>query len=155
ERAKLKSRSKESTRISSLSNSRKRQWGADNRRPLPSVTERSGPHAVAFARLAILTTVGAWLAFVLTTAWRAVTSGGISLTLVLEAGAYIGIVSLLCCSSLAYLACRVGFLNRVRDHRRTPRAELDAFYATHSPTLSVLVPAFREEARIIRKTLLS
>ena len=117
---------------------------------------KEGTKSIALARIAVVTTVAACLAFVVTTIWRVSgTYGGPGLGLILDAITYIAIITLLSCSSLAYLIARIGCFVRAGAHRRTARAELDGFYAEHAPKLTVLVPSYREEPRIIRKTLLS
>ncbi len=68
---------------------------------------------------------------------------------------YLFIVSLLTASTLAYLLSRLGYLYRVRVHHRAGRGELDDFFERETPTLTVLVPSYQEEARVIRTTLLS
>ena len=46
---------------------------------------------------------------------------------------------------------RIGYLERLADRRSFPAAEVDG----EEPTLTILVPAFREEPEVVRKTLLS
>jgi cellulose synthase/poly-beta-1,6-N-acetylglucosamine synthase-like glycosyltransferase len=72
-----------------------------------------------------------------------------------EAGVYLLVMSLLTASALAYLVCRLGAMYRSREHRRVPRAVLDRFFASRAPRLTVLVPSYKEEARVVRNTLLS
>ena len=73
----------------------------------------------------------------------------------LEAVFYLVVVTLLTGSSIAYLSTRLGFFYRIRAHKRVPRARLDEFFDQPSPALTVLVPSYREDARVIRSTLLS
>ena len=73
----------------------------------------------------------------------------------IEAVAYIGVVTLLATSSCAYLLSRLGYLSRIRSYRRTPRAVLDSMYDEVNPSLTIIVPSYREEPRVIRQTLLS
>ncbi|MFZ4433749.1 MAG: glycosyltransferase family 2 protein [Microthrixaceae bacterium] len=68
---------------------------------------------------------------------------------------YFAIATLLTGSSLAYLFARLGYLYRTRDHHRVPRATIDDFFTESEPSLTVLVPSYREDGRIIRQTLLS
>jgi cellulose synthase/poly-beta-1,6-N-acetylglucosamine synthase-like glycosyltransferase len=68
---------------------------------------------------------------------------------------YVVVVSMVAASSLAYLTSRMGFFHRARAHRRVPRAELEWFMSSRAPSLTVLVPSYREDARTIRMTLLS
>ena len=116
------------------------------------ITERR----VAAGRLAIIVTVVAWLGYLVF--WlvregfgnRTATSGTLA-----EAIVYLVTVTLLTSSALAYLSSRLGFFYRVRNHRRAPRAVLDDFYARKMPTLTVIVPSYREDEDVIRNTLLS
>lgn len=104
-------------------------------------------------RAAVAITFALWVVFVVITIGRLFTSRDI--VFFGEAATYLVIVTLLTGSALAFLASRVGYLYRARQHRRTPRAALDAFWADAHPTLTVLVPAYREEARVVAKTLMS
>ena len=73
----------------------------------------------------------------------------------LETIVYVGITSVLALSALLYLVARQGALYRSRAHRRVPRAVIDSFFDTTLPTMTVLVPSYREEIAVVRKTLLS
>ena len=68
---------------------------------------------------------------------------------------YVVIMSFLTFSSLMYLLARQGALYRSRAHRRVPRALIDDSFDTALPTMTVLVPSYREEIATVRKTLLS
>lgn len=120
---------------------------------MPPVSERR----VAFARLAIVLTVVSWAIYTGYWFWTEfVLKVATSLRLEVEAVAYVFVVTLLSISSLAYLACRLGFLNRARAHNRMPRAVIDEYYFREChPSLTVIVPSYREEPQIIRNTLLS
>ena len=72
-----------------------------------------------------------------------------------EAVVYLVVVTLLTASALAYLICRLGFFYRGRDHRRVPRAALDEFFARSHADTHLIVPSYKEEARVVRNTLLS
>jgi cellulose synthase/poly-beta-1,6-N-acetylglucosamine synthase-like glycosyltransferase len=109
--------------------------------------------SIAFGRAAVATTVVLWLVFVVITIGRLFVSHDI--VFFGEASSYLVIMTLLTGSALAFLASRIGFMYRSQRHRRVPRAQLDAFWQDAHPTLTVLVPAYREDARIVRKTLLS
>jgi cellulose synthase (UDP-forming) len=54
-----------------------------------------------------------------------------------------------------YLVARQGSLYRSRAHRRIPRAVIDDSFDAALPTMTVLVPSYREEIATVRKTLLS
>ena len=64
-------------------------------------------------------------------------------------------MSLLACSALAYLITRLGYYSRTRSHRRATRAELSQPFERSAPSLTVLVPSYQEDERVIRMTLLS
>ena len=65
------------------------------------------------------------------------------------------LVSLLTLSAVAYLLARLGHLQRIRSHRRVPRAVIDALFDVTNPTLTAIIPSYKEERRVIRQTLLS
>ncbi len=135
----------------------KRQWGGDRReRPSSVLPPPISDRRVAFARLAIVATVLAWVGYLVSWLASEFISGGASSTrLGVEAVLYLLVVSLLTGSALAYLICRLGYLLRSRDHRRVPRAALDEFFSRSMPTMTVITPSYREEARVVRTTLLS
>lgn len=107
-------------------------------------------------RAAIVVTVVAWITYVVIWVDREflehnrVTPFGH-----LAAETYLAMVTLLAISSMAYLISRQGYFYRARAHRRTPRALLDDFYDQNAPRVTVLVPSYREEAHVIKATLLS
>jgi cellulose synthase (UDP-forming) len=135
---------------------RRRQWGADRREPaLPAVPAQATGRALSAARFAIFVTVAGWLAFLVTTLSNAFFGDDFSIRFAFDAVVYITVVTLLAGSALAYLLARVGFLYRTREHQRTPRATIDSFFSTSSPSVTVLVPSYREEPSVVRETLLS
>ena len=110
--------------------------------------------AMSGARFALFLTLAAWVAYFVEQVQRYLdhpfgTRGTI------EAVVYLLLVTLLTASAAAYLLARLGYLQRVRDHRRTPRALIDAAFDESNPTLTVIVPSYREEPRVIRQTLLT
>src|SRR5438093_8152178 len=136
-------------------NQPRRQWGSDRRTPLPPVSDPPSERTLTLNRIAIIVTITSWLAYVVTTVVGQVVTFGASMRFMGEAFSYVAVVTLLTCSALAYLLARHGFLHRTRAHRRTPRAIIDEFYEDSQPSLTVLVPSYREDARVIRQTLLS
>ena len=135
----------------------RRQWGADNRQvPLPTVPPPVSDRTIANARLAILVAVLAWLVYVSSVVINQFLLGGATnRRFVLEAAFYLVVVTLLTGSSIAYLSTRLGFFYRSRAHKRVPRARIDEFFDQPARSLTVLVPSYREDARVIRMTLLS
>lgn len=133
----------------------RRQWGADSHAdPMPVVPRVSGDWAMAFGRAAVVVTVAAWAALVVTVLNGQVegVSGHAGL---LETVGFLVAVSLLAASAVAYLVGRLGFYYRARQHRRVPRALLDEFFAARRPSLTALVPSYQEEPGVILMTLLS
>jgi cellulose synthase (UDP-forming) len=68
---------------------------------------------------------------------------------------YLALVSVLVYGSLVYLVARWGHLVRLACHRRASEAELAAFRLQPVPAVTILVPSYKEDARVVRKTLLS
>jgi cellulose synthase (UDP-forming) len=68
---------------------------------------------------------------------------------------YLALVSVLVYGSLVYLFARWGHLARLASHRPASDAELAAFRAQGVPSVTILVPSYKEDARVVRKTLLS
>lgn len=67
------------------------------------------------------------------------------------------LVGMLIYGGLVYQLARLGYLHRLKHHRPASQAELDAFLSSTPalPSLAVLVPAYKEDPRVVRKTLLS
>ena len=107
-------------------------------------------------RTAIVVTAVAWIAYVVVWVDREfLEHNGVTPFGHLAAETYLAMVTLLTVSSMAYLISRQGYFYRARAHRRTPRALLDDFYDKASPRVTVLVPSYREEAHVVKATLLS
>ncbi|HEY2332775.1 MAG TPA: EAL domain-containing protein [Acidimicrobiales bacterium] len=106
--------------------------------------------------MAIVLTVCAWFAYlVLTIIQQFVEGQASSARLVIEAIVYLLVVTALTASAMAYLITRIGFFYRSRAHHRAPRAAIDHFFTKSVPTVTVLVPSYQEDERVIRQTLLS
>jgi cellulose synthase/poly-beta-1,6-N-acetylglucosamine synthase-like glycosyltransferase/chitodextrinase len=137
---------------------RRKQWGGDRRssRAMPMVPKPVSDIRVAMGRLAIIVTVSAWLAYVVT--WffddffHPGSENAVART---EEILYLLIVTLLTVSALAYLLARLGFFYRTRTHHRATRASLDQYYDARRPTLTTIIPSYQEDERVIRTTLLS
>src|SRR5213594_193126 len=66
------------------------------------------------------------------------------------------LVTALIYGSCVYQFTRLAYLRRLLGHRRTPDEELHRMYRSdQAPAVSVLVPAYKEEPDVVRKTLLS
>jgi len=135
----------------------RRQWGSDRRdRPLPMVAPPVSDRRIMFGRMAIVLTVSAWFTYVfLTIVQQFVEGDASSARLVIEAIVYLIVVTALTASAMAYLITRIGFFYRSRAHQRAPRAAIDQFFTQSVPTVTVLVPSYQEDERVIRTTLLS
>lgn len=112
--------------------------------------------ALAGARLAIAATVLTWLGYVGHSVWLHLTGPALGepRTLGILVVAIVG-VTLLTFSALMYLVARLGAMHRLRGHVRVPRAELDEHFSRHRSTITVLVPSYAEEPRVVRTTLWS
>ena len=107
-------------------------------------------------QLAIMVTVVGWLVFVVLTLTRSSITGAPGRpALDLATIGYLVIMSLLACSALAYLITRLGYYSRTRSHRRATRAELSQPFERSAPSLTVLIPSYQEDERVIRMTVLS
>jgi cellulose synthase (UDP-forming) len=136
---------------------RRRQWGADRRTlPLAPVALPATDRQITLGRLGIVFTGLAWLTYILVTVISEFVNRGFQgMRFTSETVGYVVIMSFLTFSSLMYLVARQGALNRSRAHRRTPRAVIDDTFDTALPTMTVLVPSYREQLSTVRKTLLS
>ncbi len=110
---------------------------------------------MTLGRVAITVTVGAWLAYIVTTILRQFVNDGQGFRFTMEAVSYMVVVTLLTFSALMYLVARQGALYRFADHRRVPRGELDRHFAEHPSAITVLVPSYAEEPEVVRSTLWS
>jgi cellulose synthase/poly-beta-1,6-N-acetylglucosamine synthase-like glycosyltransferase/peptidoglycan/xylan/chitin deacetylase (PgdA/CDA1 family) len=69
---------------------------------------------------------------------------------------FLFVVGYLIYGSLVYQVCRLGYYTRLSRHRRASDVDLLRFYRqAHVPAVTVLVPAYKEEVQVVRKTLLS
>jgi cellulose synthase/poly-beta-1,6-N-acetylglucosamine synthase-like glycosyltransferase len=136
---------------------RRQQWGRDRRnQALDMVPRPVSDRRVAMGRLAIIVTVGAWLAYLVTWFFNDFFAAGHESAVDrAEEILYLLIVTMLTVSALAYLLSRLGFFYRTRTHHRSSRAILDQFYDTAAPSLTTIIPSYQEDARVIRSTLLS
>jgi cellulose synthase/poly-beta-1,6-N-acetylglucosamine synthase-like glycosyltransferase len=139
-----------------MSKRTRHQWGADRRKePLPACPAPATDGDVAWARAAITATLGLLIAYLVTTSLGQVLAGGSDVNRLGETVSYLVLVTLLALSATAYLLARLGAFYRSRTHRRTPRAKLDAFFQERTPSMTVLIPSYREDHRVIRQSMLS
>jgi cellulose synthase/poly-beta-1,6-N-acetylglucosamine synthase-like glycosyltransferase len=134
----------------------RRQWGADrNSDPMPQVPRIAGDWTMAFGRAAVVLTVAAWAALVISVVNGQVIEGVAGHASLTEVAGFLAAVTMLAASATAYLFGRLGFYYRTKEGRRTPRAMLDEFFAERRPTVTALIPSYQEEPGVILMTLLS
>jgi cellulose synthase/poly-beta-1,6-N-acetylglucosamine synthase-like glycosyltransferase len=134
----------------------RRQWGADkNMDPMPQVPRIAGDWTMAVGRFAVVFTVAAWAALMVSVINGQVIEGVAGHASLTETVGFLTAVSLLAASATAYLFGRLGFYYRTKEGRRTPRAMLDEFFAERRPTVTALIPSYQEEPGVILMTLLS
>lgn len=118
----------------------------------PPISERR----VVIGRLAVVATLVIWLVYVGSWVVGQFFDGDAGSTRAkVEAVVYLAVVTFLTGSSLAYLMTRLGYMYRSQNYRRVPRAVIDDFFSHSLPTITVIVPSYQEEPRVIRNTLLS
>jgi cellulose synthase/poly-beta-1,6-N-acetylglucosamine synthase-like glycosyltransferase len=134
----------------------RRQWGADrNSDPMPQVPRIAGDWTMTFGRAAVVLTVAAWAALVISVVNGQIIEGVAGHASITETVGFLVAVSMLAASATAYLFGRLGFYYRTKEGRRTPRAMLEEFYAERRPTVTALIPSYAEEPGVILMTLLS
>lgn len=84
-----------------------------------------------------------------------VVRGSGQVTLLIEGALLIAVVSLLAGSSVTYLVARVGASLRWRSHERVPREGAVAEVLRDSPALTVLIPSYKEEPKVVWRTVMS
>jgi len=111
---------------------------------------------VALTRASLGITIGLVVALTAALAREvatAYTSGRVGV--MLEALAFGAAVLFLVYGNLLYQWCRLGFYHRRRWHLAAARDVLERLYDKAAPTLTVLVPSYKEEPRVVWQTLLS
>jgi cellulose synthase/poly-beta-1,6-N-acetylglucosamine synthase-like glycosyltransferase len=120
----------------------------------PVLPDTPGRAVISGARFAVFFTAAAWCAYLVEQLVR-LSNTGVTVRSLAETSVYLLLVTLLTGSAMAYLLARVGFYERSAAHRRTPRSTIDDFFEETAPTMTVIVPSYREDERVIRQTLLS
>ncbi len=143
------------TLVNDHGTARRRQWGADRRAPLPYAPAPASHRSLGVNRAAIWVTIAAWAAYTARTLKVELVDRRPTWGTAVPMTVYLLVVAALTTSALAYLLARHGFLERSRHHVRATRMELDETFAGGMPSMTVLVPSYREEARVVRQTLLS
>ncbi len=73
-----------------------------------------------------------------------------------EDGAFLSIVVFQIFGTGIYLVARLGYFKRISSHQPASQQELEAFLDAQAvPPLVILVPSYKEEAQIIKQTLLA
>ena len=117
---------------------------------------RPSSAAIIWARAAILITVLAWFAYMVTTIMRMLIEGPQeSFVFHLQTWIYGLTITGLTFSALMYLTARYGAMVRFREHRRVERALIDEHFAESDDTVTVLIPSYDEEPEVVRYTLWS
>ena len=57
--------------------------------------------------------------------------------------------------NVVYLLCRYGYLKRLQAYRPATDHDLRAIYHENAPTITFLLPSYKEDARVIRQSLFS
>jgi len=68
---------------------------------------------------------------------------------------FLGVVAFMVYGACVYLVTRLGHLRRLRHHSPALRTELEEVYQeAHPPAFTALVPSYREDPRVVRRTLI-
>jgi cellulose synthase/poly-beta-1,6-N-acetylglucosamine synthase-like glycosyltransferase/peptidoglycan/xylan/chitin deacetylase (PgdA/CDA1 family) len=69
--------------------------------------------------------------------------------------AYVVLITVLMAGSLTYLSARYGYARRVSTRQPASDAEVDAFCMTAVPSVTILIPSYKEDPSLVWKTVLS
>ncbi len=134
----------------------RRQWGAEkNTKPLSFLHDKPSDFAIAYSRIAIVLTIIFWFLYLTSVIIRQLIDGPQSYQFTTQVFGYTLTMFFLTLSALTYLITRQGALQSFKKHVRTPQRLLDAHFAEHKSSITVLVPSYSEEVQVIRMTLLS
>ena len=132
----------------------KRQFGCERRTgALPIIDRYPGGRELAWARVLLLITLAGFVVYLVQ--WIRGYGGRTGPAAIAEAWVYLLLLATLTASACGYLIARLGYIYRIRAHRRMPRKLIDDAFDRDNPTLTVIVPSYREEPRVVRQTLLS
>jgi len=70
-------------------------------------------------------------------------------------GLFMMIIAFLIYGGLVYQFTRYAYLRRLLCHQPASREALDSLYAGQAPTVTILIPSYKEEQEVVRQTLLS
>ncbi|MBI4292418.1 MAG: glycosyl transferase [Betaproteobacteria bacterium] len=111
---------------------------------------------VHYTLAAIALTLLAWLAASLETAhilWYRWQAGDVEGSL--EQAVFIAFTQVLIYGNFVYQFTRLGYLRRRLEHRPLSPEAREALYEGDAPALAILVPSYKEEPAVVRRTLLS
>ena len=132
----------------------KRQFGCERRTgALPVVDRYPGGAELTWARALLLVTLAGFVVYLVQ--WVRGYPDQHGPVGIAEAWVFLVLIATLTASASGYLIARLGYISRIRAHRRTPRKLIDDAFERYNPTLTVIVPSYREEPRVVRQTLLS
>lgn len=136
---------------------RRRQWGAEKRsEPLAIVPKAPSALNLMWGRIAIATTVLAWVMYMITVILRQAIEGPTSSWVFhLQTWSYAITVTFLTFSATMYLIARQGAMTRFREHRRVERALIDEHFSNSEDAVTVLIPSYDEEPEVVRYTMWS
>lgn len=135
---------------------RKRQFGTEKDSfALPVRHTRENDRKLSINRIFIVITLIFWVCYVSSTIYNQMIVHIPNFRSAIETCLYIVIVTLLDFSALMYLIEREGALKRFAQHTRVPRQNIDTHFSKRQPKMTVLVPSYDEEIKVIRQTLLS
>jgi len=126
--------------------------------PRPTTTTAADTHReINLTRVGIVATLIAALLSIATVAVRLFGQRAVATSPHLLTGlVFLLIVAYLIYGSLVYQLTRLAYLRRLLFHRRPSDDALLRLYRTpRAPSVTVLVPAYKEEVQVVRKTLLS
>ena len=118
--------------------------------------ERRRTRELHFTRLSLVLTGAAAALLLWATgkiAWSALQQQELSRAI--EASLFGALAGFLVYGNLCYQVARLGRLQRFEAHRASCAAEGTSYFGADAPSLTVLVPSYREELSVIRQTLLS
>ena len=126
---------------------------SSGQRPEDGLSSRRLRGEMWLTRVGILVTLGAFTGFGVE--YLRVAATHLDPSELAQAAVFLFVVSFLVYGGLVYLTSRLGWLRRRLEFRHASATELRAFCSETPASLAILVPSFKEEAHIVRHTLLS
>src|ERR687897_1957821 len=126
---------------------------SSGQRPEDGLSSRRLRGEMWLTRVGILVTLGAFTGFGVE--YLRVAATHLDPGELVQAAVFLFVVSFLVYGGLVYLTSRLGWLRRRLEFRHAGATELRAFCSETPASLAILVPSFKEEAHVVRHTLLS